>query len=51
MSNTPDVPADMESFTYQEANNIEKILLDIDTLLTGIEQSWFYSGDVYSGEV
>ena len=30
---------------------MEKILLDLDTLLTGIETSWVCSGEFYSGEV
>lgn len=51
MQTTPDVPAGMERFTYQEANNIEKILEDIDFLLTNAAKAWFFSGDVFSGEV
>ena len=51
MQTTPDVPADMELFTYQKANNIERILEDIDTLLTNAVNAWFFSGDVFSGEV
>lgn len=51
MDTTPNVPADMKKLTYSEANDIEKILEDIDTLLTNITQAWFYSGDLFSGEV
>ena len=51
MQTTPNVPPDMEKLTYQEANAIEKILEDIDRLLTNAAQAWFYSGDIYSGEV
>ena len=51
MQTTPDVPSDMERLTYQEANNIEKILEDIDLLLTNAAKAWFFSGDVFSGEV
>ena len=47
---TPEVPEDMDGLTYQEANNIEQILLDIDRLLTNIFATWVYSGDVFSGE-
>ncbi len=50
-STTPAAPADMEALTYQEANNIEKILEDIDRLVTNAAQAWFYSGDLFSGEV
>lgn len=48
---TPEVPADMEGFTYDEANNIEQILLDVDLLITNMSLAWFYSGEIYSGEV
>ena len=51
MQTTPDVPAGMDRFTHQEANNIEKILEDIDLLLTNAAKAWFFSGDVFSGEV
>lgn len=48
---TPEVPADMDGLTYQEANNIEQILLDIDSLITRMMAAWFYCGDLYCGEV
>lgn len=48
---TPSVPDDMEDLTVDEANAIEKILVDVDFLLNNMEAAWFYSGDVYSGEV
>ena len=51
MQATPPVPPDMEKLTYQEANDIEKILEDIDRLLTNAAQAWFYSGDIYASEV
>ena len=51
MESTPAVPEDMERLTYEEANDIEKILEDIDRLLTYTAQAWFYSGDLFSGEV
>lgn len=51
MRSTPGVPDDMVRLTYQEANNIEKILEDIDFLLTNAAKAWFFSGEVFSGEV
>ena len=51
MQTTPPVPNDMEKLTYQEANDIEKILEDIDYLLVQSMQSRFFSGDLFSGEV
>lgn len=48
---TPEAPPDMEGFTYDEANNIEQILQDVDLLITNMSLAWFYCGEVYSGEV
>ena len=51
MSSTPPVPADLQGLTWWEANDIEKILEDVDYLITNMMQAWYYSGDLYSGEV
>lgn len=48
---TPEVPADMSGLTYQEANEIEQILVDVEILLNNMAAAWFYSGEIYSGEV
>lgn len=48
---TPTVPTDVENLTWQEANDIERILQDIDALPTNISAAWFYSGEICSGEV
>jgi hypothetical protein len=48
---TPNVPRDLQGFTFEEANNIEKILEDLDKLLTNAAKSQFYSGELYAGEV
>ena len=50
-ADTPNVPADMAGLTYQEANDIETILGIIETLINNMAAAWFFSGDVYSGEV
>lgn len=47
----PEVPADMNKFTYQEANNIEAVLVLIDSIITNIIAAWYYSGEIYCGEV
>lgn len=47
----PEVPADMDKFTYQEANDIENILILIDSIITNIIAAQYYSGEIYSGEV
>lgn len=51
MEETPPVPETMEKLTWQTANSIEQILRDVDVLLTNMMAAWFYSGEVYSGEV
>lgn len=51
MASTPPTPDSANNLTWQEANNIERILLDVDALLTKMAQAWFYSGDLYAGEV
>lgn len=48
---TPAVPADMAALTFQEANDIEQILLDINTFLNNMAAAWVYSGEIFSGEV
>lgn len=50
-SSTPGAPADMEKLTCQEANDIEKILVDLDEIITKMAAAWCYSGDLYAGEV
>lgn len=44
-SSTPPVPASMRKFTWEEANDIEKILADIDWLLTLMAQSFRRCGN------
>lgn len=48
---TPMVPLDMDRLTVQEANDIERILLDVDRMLSNIAAAWFYAGEIYSGEI
>lgn len=43
-------PDSANDLTWQEANDIEKILVDVDELLTRMA-AWFYSGELYAGEV
>ena len=51
LSTTPQAPSSIRNFTYKEANAIEQILVDVDQLLTNMMSVWFFSGDLYSGEV
>lgn len=51
MPATPETPDSMAGLTYTEANDIEQILLDLDTLLTNAALAWYQSGEIYAGEV
>lgn len=46
LTNTPATPENMNRMTYQTANNIEKILLDLETVIN----SWTRCGELYCGE-
>jgi hypothetical protein len=61
-SEFPLVPPDMIDLTLEEANDIEKLLSMLDTELIRITDvletyirdtaaAWFYSGDLYGGEI
>lgn len=51
MPTTPQAPATMSNLTWVEANAIEKILQDTDVLISKLAAAWFFSGDLFSGEV
>ena len=51
MASTPPTPDSANGLTWQEANDIEQIILDVDELLTRMAAAWFYSGELYAGEV
>lgn len=48
---TPPTPPDMDDLTVEEANDIERILGDVDGLVSNMVAAYFYSGEIYSGEV
>lgn len=48
---TPEAPTTEKRLTYQMANDMEQILKDVDDLITKMANAYFYSGDLYSGEV
>lgn len=50
-ASTPAIPSDMNGLTVTEANNIEKIIADLNQLLINMSLAWFYSGELYAGEV
>jgi hypothetical protein len=50
-STTPEAPTTKKRLTYQMANDMEQILMDVDDLISRMVSAYFYSNDLYSGEV
>ena len=48
---TPEAPSTKKRLNYQTANAIEQILTDVDDLISKMVSAYFYSGDLYSGEI
>ena len=48
---TPSAPTTDKKLTYQMANDMEQILLDVDDLIGRMASAYFYSAELYSGEV
>ena len=48
---TPAAPTYTGGLDYQEANAIEKILVDVDQLITNMQSSRYYCGELFCGEV
>lgn len=48
---TPLAPIDTGALNVEEANNIEKILIDIEILINNMLAARFYSSDIYVGEI
>ena len=51
LSTTPTAPSDLDDLTVAEANAIEKILVDVETVIKSMEQVFLYSGQpmLFSG--
>lgn len=47
----PDLPTTMNRLTYQGANAIEKMLYEVYNLIELMTSFYYYSGELYSGEV
>lgn len=45
------VPNDLNFMTIQKANDIEKILNEIEILIGKMVSQFFYSGEIFAGEV
>lgn len=48
---TPNVPSADTPLDYRLANDIEKILADVNSIFANMVQSRYYTGEIYSGEV
>ena len=48
---TPPAPVDAGALNIEEANNIEKILIDVETLINNMLSARHFCGDVYAGEL
>lgn len=44
------VPDNLEKMTYEKANDLEKVLYEINNLIRNMIASFLYSGTFYSGE-
>ena len=59
MESTPEVPARIgasapgakDGVNWARANDIEKILEDLDLLINNMAAAWFYCGEIFCGEV
>ena len=49
LANTPPTPR--ANYHYQNFNDIEKILVDIEYLIVGMKKTYFYSNEIMAGEV
>lgn len=47
---TPAAPENTGALDYQEANDIERILLDVETLINNMLAARYFCGELYSGE-
>jgi len=48
---TTNTPTTLDRITYQKANDLEKILYEINENLENMLAAFIYSGEVYAGEV
>ena len=48
---TGDLPKSLEKLNFEGANEIERVLEQIEGIIDSMPLSYFYSGEVYSGEV
>lgn len=47
----PELPETMENLDYNGANQIEQALVAVQNAIQRMESTWFYSGEIFCGEV
>lgn len=50
-ASTPEVPDSVVGFDVNKANALEQILVDVNQIINYMKDAWFFSGDLYLGEV
>lgn len=48
---TPPAPTDTGALNIEEANNIEKILIDVETLINNMLSARLFCNDIFAGEI
>lgn len=48
---TPVTPTVAQNLNYSRANDLEQIILDINEITTILPNTWYYAGEIFSGEV
>ncbi len=51
LSTTPLVPKIYDALDYNKANDLERILLDVERVSKNIPKTWYMAGEIYLGEV
>lgn len=47
----PNILSNFNYMSFEEANNIEQLLVDLHNLVPRIQKAWSYSSDIYAGEL
>ena len=47
---TQEIPETMDRLSFEDANNIEKLLIQADSYICGIMSGWLFSGEFEAGE-
>ena len=48
---TTPLPDDMDDLSIEAANNIERLLAEVEQYINQMTAAWFYSNEIYAGEV